>query len=258
MNPYHQELDDTFRGEYVRVTAGDRTYEGYARIFNFNDGGVILHGAMRDGEHVGSVELPDYDMIEHADAPELMDIPVEALRDSPYSARQYRDADIDEYARDLRMRGAMYSFPTARPVGETEYELIGGHRRTEAARRAGFETIPVRVITLSDWDALQRFVDEHIPLSETELTDASDEERGRYTEDEITRSLEAMQQRWDTDQLREIPALDVWLENDWTLTEPTQRLELPRDSQSSPSIRGTPSSSGPATQSADSEPIDND
>ncbi len=238
MNPYYQELDDTFRGEYVRVTAGNQTYEGYARMFNFNDGGVILHGAMRNGEHVGSVELPEYDTIEQADAPEIMDVPVDALRDSPYSARRYTDADLDEYARDLRTRGAMYSFPTARPVDDSKYELVGGHRRTEAARRAGFETIPVRLITLSDWDALQRFVDEHIPLSEDELNDGSDETRGWYTADEITRSLEAMQQRWDTDQLREIPALEVWLEDDWALTEPTQRLKLPhRNSQSSRSIR---------------------
>lgn len=239
MNPYLEELDDTFRGKYVRIITDEGTYEGYARIFNYNDGEVILHGAMKDGDHIGSVAVSEYTAIEQTDAPELLDVPVDSLVESPYSAREYSDSDLDEYARDLRMRGALYSFPTARPHGEAEYQLIGGHRRTRAAKRAGFETIPVRIISLTDWEALQQFVDEHIPLSEHELNDGSDEHRGWYSREEINRSIEQMQRQWDIDELNTIPALQTWLVQKPTLDGSTQRItRAQQDSQSDPRLRG--------------------
>ena len=59
-----------------------------------------------------------------------------------------------------------------RPLGNEEYEIVSGHRRTRACEIAGLETIPAIVLDLDDDEAAIMMVDsnltqrEHISPSE--------------------------------------------------------------------------------------------
>lgn len=226
MNAYTDELERSFRGHHVQVHSGERTYEGYVRVFNFNEETVILHGATREGEDIGSVVISGYDTIERTSAPMLTDVPVSDIEESPYAVREYDDPKLASYVRTLRDRGALFTFPTARETNDG-YELLGGHKRTVAARRAGFETIPVRLIDASDWEALRWFVDEHIPLDDGEYKDGSEKNRSWYSKGELRKTLNQMQAEWDDAQLRRIPQLKHWLDRFAEDADSTESPEEP-------------------------------
>jgi formate dehydrogenase major subunit len=62
MNPFYNAVEDTFRTRQVRVVARDGTeYTGWLDRMEFGQQHVLLHGAEREGEHVGAV------MVRHAD-----------------------------------------------------------------------------------------------------------------------------------------------------------------------------------------------
>lgn len=114
----------------------------------------------------------------------------------------------------MRNRGHLLSFPLVRACGNY-YEIVSGHRRCEAARRAGLERIPVEITNLGPWDATVRFLDEHVPTSCDEADAAvTDPYSGFYDQSQLEALLNALREDWSPAQLREHTALAWYLDTD--------------------------------------------
>jgi len=85
----------------------------------------------------------------------LMEVPLSDLHDSPYQPREtYDEEALGELTKSMKQHGWRSSAPAnVRPRPAGGYELIGGHRRTRAAREAGLSTAWVIVTDASDEEA---------------------------------------------------------------------------------------------------------
>ena len=98
-------------------------------------------------------------------------IPLEELRpfkDHPF--KNLEGEEMDRLTESIRQFGSITP-ALARPLEEGGYELVSGHRRLEACRRLGLETMPVIVREMTDDEAVIAMVDanlqrEHILPSE--------------------------------------------------------------------------------------------
>ena len=98
-------------------------------------------------------------------------IPLEELRpfkDHPF--KNLEGEEMDRLTESIRRFGSITP-GLARPLEEGGYELVSGHRRLEACRRLGLETMPVIVREMTDDEAVIAMVDanlqrEHILPSE--------------------------------------------------------------------------------------------
>jgi ParB family chromosome partitioning protein len=102
----------------------------------------------------------------------IREIAIERLHDNPYQeiARPVLDEDsLKELVSSIQQNG-FYGALLARRKHNTndQYELAYGHRRREAARRAGLKELPVKVIELSDTQMAQIMASEN--FSREDLT----------------------------------------------------------------------------------------
>jgi hypothetical protein len=216
---YYNELDDTFRGEKVRVHAAGHTYEGWARIWHYEDQSLLVLDAVRDdGEELGAVTLHQPEAVERlSPIATIEEVPVAAIHESPYCARSYEDTDHQHFIRQTRERGHLLTFPTVRTLNSDErnrdgdaspqeYEVVIGHRRVDTARKAGLHEIPVKVANLDDWETVQWFVDDHIPIP-------GGDEHGMYDRDEIDYAIGQLRKRWPDDRLLDVDPLAYYLKD---------------------------------------------
>ena len=95
----------------------------------------------------------------------ITDIPIEKLHtfiNHPFKVED--DEKIDELVESIRENGIL-SPVVVRPLDEG-YELISGHRRTHAAKRAGLISVPAVIRDLSDDEATVLMVDANIQREE--------------------------------------------------------------------------------------------
>ena len=96
---------------------------------------------------------------------------VEGIKDSPYQTRK-KIGDISELVGSVRQFGIINPV-TVRKIGKG-HELIAGHRRLAAVRKAGLQTIPAIVVDCDDRAAAELCVTENLqridlsPLEEAE------------------------------------------------------------------------------------------
>ncbi|MFI4935145.1 MAG: ParB/RepB/Spo0J family partition protein [Caulobacterales bacterium] len=86
----------------------------------------------------------------------LMDVPIELIQRNPdQPRRRFNDADIDELAASIRLKGVLQPI-LVRAAKEThgEYQIVAGERRWRAAQRAGMRVVPALVRELSDVEVL--------------------------------------------------------------------------------------------------------
>jgi hypothetical protein len=213
-NAFHEDLDDTFRGVRVRVHTDGHTYEGWCGRWHYNEHAVIIHDAERDdGEQVGAVTVSDPKTVERLPSTDsIEEVRVADIAPSPYTQRSMDDADHEKFVKLTRERGHLLTYPTVRRVGDDEqrghdreYEVVAGHRRFDTARKAGLDTIAVRVADLDVWEAVERFIDDHVAIQ-------GGDERHMYGQEEIDRMLARLREDWADDRLREIGALSPYLE----------------------------------------------
>ncbi|WP_233738131.1 ParB/RepB/Spo0J family partition protein [Halocatena pleomorpha] len=192
----------------MRVTTASHTYEGWGGRWNYNDQAFLVYDAEReDGEHVGAVTITDPETVERLDSlPAITEVPTDSVSPSPYSVRRTDDPDHQQFVKITRERGHLLTYPTVRPVGASDhaYEIVAGHRRFHAARKAGLDTIAVRIMELDDWEAATRFVDEHIPVE-------GGDERDMYSQQEIDRAIARLREEWSDDRLQELTPLAPYL-----------------------------------------------
>ena len=214
-NPFHDELDDTFRGTRVRAHAAEHTYEGWARLWHYNQPAIVLYDAVRDNnEQLGAVTIDDPEIVERLGSQgTIEEVPVAAISDSPYSVREPDDADHKQFVKLTRERGHLLTFPTVRPIdhdgGASEntadaYEVVIGHRRVATARKAGLETIAVRLRALDDWEAVEHFIDDHIPIPDAN-------ENGLYSQQEIEQAITRLRADWPDEDLLNLGPLAPYL-----------------------------------------------
>ncbi len=92
---------------------------------------------------------------------EYRDLPLESLTESANNPRRrFDEAALNELADSIRTQGILAPL-VVRPVGQ-HFEIVAGARRLRAAQIVGLETAPVRIVELSDAQALEASIVENL------------------------------------------------------------------------------------------------
>lgn len=104
---------------------------------------AALLGLRGDGSDQGSDQIPGV---------RIEELPVDAIRTSPFQARTtFDDDDTEALARSIREHGVLQPILVRRI--NASIELVAGERRLRAAKRAGLTKIPAVVVELRDQEA---------------------------------------------------------------------------------------------------------
>src|ERR1035437_7760259 len=94
-------------------------------------------------------------------ASEYRDPPLESLAESATTPRRrFDETALNELAESIRTQGILAPL-VVRPVGQ-HFEIVAGARRFRAAQIVGLETAPVRIVELSDAQALETSIVENL------------------------------------------------------------------------------------------------
>ena len=106
--------------------------------------------------------------------PEIRLIPIDSIVDSPFQYRsKYDEKKIDELAKSIKEKGVIEPLK-GRENDFGAIELVFGHRRLRAARKAGLTHVPVIVEQLTDEEAIFEQIMENL-----QREDVSDYDTGR-------------------------------------------------------------------------------
>lgn len=93
---------------------------------------------------------------------EYRDLPLESLVESPLNPRRSFDENaLAELTESIRAHGILSPL-LVRPLGEHTYEIVAGARRYRAAQRAGQDYAPVRIVDLTEAQALETSIVENL------------------------------------------------------------------------------------------------
>jgi ParB family chromosome partitioning protein len=93
---------------------------------------------------------------------EYRNLPVVQLQESPTNPRRrFNEDTLKELAASFHSQGVLQPL-VVRALPEEKYEVVAGARRFRAAQIAGLETVPVRVVELSDAAAIEAQVVENL------------------------------------------------------------------------------------------------
>ena len=88
-------------------------------------------------------------------ATEYRNLPLNVLTESATNPRRiFEDAALRELAESIRTQGVLSPL-LVRPVTEQSFEIVAGARRYRAAQLAESATVPVRIVNLTDAEALE-------------------------------------------------------------------------------------------------------
>jgi ParB family chromosome partitioning protein len=88
-------------------------------------------------------------------ATEYRDLPLAVLTESATNPRRiFEDAGLKELAESIRSQGVLSPL-LVRPLTDQSFEIVSGARRYRAAKIAEASTVPVRIIYLTDAEALE-------------------------------------------------------------------------------------------------------
>jgi ParB family chromosome partitioning protein len=88
-------------------------------------------------------------------ATEYRDLPLSILTESKTNPRRiFDDEALKELAASIRTQGILSPL-LVRPLTERSFEIVAGARRYRAAQLAESETVPVRIVNLTDAEALE-------------------------------------------------------------------------------------------------------
>ena len=93
---------------------------------------------------------------------QAMQLPVNKLR--PFEGHPFQvkdDAEMEQLVWSILTQGLLTPI-TARPLENNEYEVISGHRRLYACKKAGIETVPALIYTLDRDAATIAMVDSNL------------------------------------------------------------------------------------------------
>src|SRR5580692_1830956 len=88
-------------------------------------------------------------------ATEYRDLPLAVLTESRTNPRRiFEDNALKELAESIRTQGVLSPL-LVRPLNELGFEIVAGARRYRAAQMAEVPTVPVRIVNLTDAEALE-------------------------------------------------------------------------------------------------------
>ena len=96
------------------------------------------------------------------DTPTIAQISTNKLH--PFPAHPFKvqdDEDMEQLTQSIQMQGVLTPL-VVRPLDNGEYEVISGHRRLHACRKAGIETVPALVYTIDRDAAAIALVDSNL------------------------------------------------------------------------------------------------
>ena len=96
------------------------------------------------------------------DIAQAAQLPVEKLR--PFQGHPFKvkdDAEMDQLILSIRTQGLLTPI-AVRPVDNSEYEVISGHRRLHVCKKAGIETVPALIYALDRDAATIAMVDSNL------------------------------------------------------------------------------------------------
>jgi ParB family chromosome partitioning protein len=86
---------------------------------------------------------------------EYRDLPLAVLTESTTNPRRiFENSALKELAESIRVQGVLSPL-LVRPLNERSFEIVAGARRYRAAQMAEAETVPVRIVNLTDAEALE-------------------------------------------------------------------------------------------------------
>lgn len=89
-------------------------------------------------------------------------VPIDAIARNPRQPRQsIKESELEELAVSIREHGVIQPLIVS-PLSDGTYTLIAGERRWQAARKAGFRTVPVVVRHASDQQLLELALIENV------------------------------------------------------------------------------------------------
>ena len=99
---------------------------------------------------------------------EYRNLPLDALTESPNNPRKsFDEASLNELAESIKTQGILAPL-VVRPV-DHHFEIVAGARRYRAAQRAGLEIAPVRIVELTDAQALETNIVENLQRRDVRL-----------------------------------------------------------------------------------------
>ena len=115
----------------------------------------------------------------------VQELPVERLSPSPFQPRTEMDeGSLAELVESVKTHGILQPL-VARRVG-SEYQLIAGERRLQAAKRAGLERVPVLLREASDREMLELALVENLQREDISPMEAAEAYRRLMSEFELT------------------------------------------------------------------------
>src|ERR1035437_716908 len=82
-------------------------------------------------------------------------LPLSVLTESKTNPRRlFEDSALNELAASIRSQGILSPL-LVRPLTDRSFEIVAGARRYRAAHLAEAETVPVRIVNLTDAEALE-------------------------------------------------------------------------------------------------------
>ena len=88
-------------------------------------------------------------------ATEYRELPLALLNESKTNPRRvFDDVSLRELAASIRSQGVLSPL-LVRPLTENGFEIVAGARRYRAAQMAEAATVPVRIVNLTDAEALE-------------------------------------------------------------------------------------------------------
>jgi ParB family chromosome partitioning protein len=92
----------------------------------------------------------------------LREIPIAQIRPNPNQPRKhFEEESLSSLAASIQELGVLQPV-LVRAEGEEEYELIAGERRWRAAKRAGLQTVPALVRTVSELESVEQALVENL------------------------------------------------------------------------------------------------
>jgi ParB family chromosome partitioning protein len=86
---------------------------------------------------------------------EYRSVPITALAESATNPRKrFDEKSLEELAASFKTQGILAPL-LVRELGESKYEVVAGARRLRAAKLADLERLPVRVVKLTDAEAIE-------------------------------------------------------------------------------------------------------
>ena len=98
----------------------------------------------------------------HKNTVQAAQLPVNKLR--PFEGHPFKvtdDAEMEQLTWSILTQGLLTPI-TVRPLENNEYEVISGHRRLHACKKAGIETVPALIYALDRDEATIAMVDSNL------------------------------------------------------------------------------------------------